>query len=464
MINREEIAKSIRGYSVSLGLLGAGALAVLAVLVGYWPLPPWVKYVQALLILPIIGVLFLVWREHVRVVRTMTQADSAPPASATSRRELLERQDVLMKLVDSQRNKVVSRMAAGVVHEFNNSLQVVVASAAHLQAHPRLDAESRTICREIIDTCTDASHLSRQLLALGERVVMESHVLDATKELEMLDRNIRRLLPANIAVSSEYGDEQLLVQVDPVHLRHTLLRLCLMLGDTMPDGGSVHMGVRAKESSFVEFSVSSRDARLEDAPESGSSSLLGGRGLPAEKEVGDLAVQAFAEQHQGHLSVSSSPEGGTRLGLALPRIVAGEVVADDTAQISLENRLFLVVDDDWRARQAISRTITDARGDVVVASSVEEALERLVHVERSVDVVCADAIMPGQPTRLLLDTLRESFPATKVLVCSAYSEGELVRRGIEIERFAHLGKPFFPNQLVHTIQELLRSTPHYEAN
>jgi CheY-like chemotaxis protein len=136
----------------------------------------------------------------------------------------------------------------------------------------------------------------------------------------------------------------------------------------------------------------------------------------------------------------------------------------DSAPVSLENRLLLVVDDDWRARQAIKRTLTDARADVVLASSVEEALQCLARAERSVDVVCADAIMPGQPTRLLLETLKNEFPSTKVLVCSAYSEGELVRRGIELRRIPHLGKPFFPEQLVWTVQELLSATPPSEVN
>jgi CheY-like chemotaxis protein len=423
-------------------LSGTAGAVVLAVLSGASWAPHWLAACQTALLVCALLLIYGSWWQYRQLLRSWS-ASIQPVAGLRGSVDSAHGPQALGTLVDGQRDKVVSRMATGMVHEFNNSLQVVVACAAHLQASTRLDSDGRALCREIIDTCSDTSQLARQLLALGERVVVEKHAVDAVQELALLHRNVRRIVPANISVQAEPPDDQHWIQVDPVHLRHTLLRVCMVLGDAMPDGGVLQLGVGLFERRDVELSVEGRCAHTDQQLES--------------SDTGYAALEAFAKQYHGQATVGLATGGAVRYTLTLPRLSEGGVSQHPNPSISLANRRFLVVDDDYRARQAIKKTLTDASGDVVLASSVQEALDCLEHED--VDVVCADAIMPGQPTRLLLERLRQNFPETKILVCSAYSEGELSRRGIELRRFAHLNKPFAPEQLVSLVQELLTTSP-----
>jgi len=445
---------SVARRSMALVLSGTSLVVLVTVLGGSWWAPDWLKYSQPVLLALALLLIYASWWQYRRLLGAVASPLTASaPASRFFESDHLPQ--TLGVIVDRERDKVVSRMATGMVHEFNNSLQVVVACAAHLQANARLDPDGRALCREIIDTCSDTSQLARQLLSLGERIIVEKHVLDAGQELALLHRNVRRILPANISVQAEPCQEQLLVQVDPVHLRHTLLKLCMVLGDGMPDGGCLQLRVGSLEPRGVEFVVEEGGAQLNRLEDVELTRVISRARAADADDAGYRAASAFARQYEGEASVGPSAGGGVQYRLVLPRRVDAAATQPENAVISLENRRFLVVDDDWRARQAIKKTLTDARGDVVLASSVQEALDCLEHED--VDVVCADAIMPGQPTRLLLETLRQNFPETKILVCSAYSEGELSRRGIELRRFAHLNKPFAPEQLVSLVQELLAS-------
>lgn len=438
--------------SMAFVLSATALVIVVAGLAGVSWAPNWLAYLQPLLLSCALVLIYASWQKYRSVLHSLS-----PPVQPAAHGLVDSAHDpqALGTIVDGQRDKVVSRMATGMVHEFNNSLQVVVACAAHLQANTRLDSDGRALCREIIDTCSDTSQLARQLLALGERIVVETHAIDAAQELALLVRNVRRILPANISVQADPSQDQILIQVDPVHLRHTLLKLCMVLGDAMPDGGTVRLRVGLFEQRDVEFVVEGCRAQLGPLDVS-AMPTLSVAGFD-EGDPGYAALAVFAKQYQGQVRSGPTSEGGVSYTLALPRLYDGAVTQQQSSPISLANRRFLVVDDDWRARQAIKKTLTDARGDVVLASSVQEALDCLEHED--VDVVCADAIMPGQPTRLLLERLRQNFPETKILVCSAYSEGELSRRGIELRRFAHLNKPFAPEQLVSLVQELLTAQP-----
>jgi DNA-binding NtrC family response regulator len=73
--------------------------------------------------------------------------------------------------------------------------------------------------------------------------------------------------------------------------------------------------------------------------------------------------------------------------------------------------------------------------------------------------MCIDGVMAGLGTADVLTRATELAPAMAVLVCSGYVREDLLRRGVEAGRYAFLAKPFTAEQLISTVDSVLRSAP-----
>jgi DNA-binding NtrC family response regulator len=112
-------------------------------------------------------------------------------------------------------------------------------------------------------------------------------------------------------------------------------------------------------------------------------------------------------------------------------------------------KTILMVESDEQVRDVCSAMLKSAGYDVLPARSCEEALRIEKSVGNAIDAVVCDCNLPdtdGVRTALQLSRLRPSVPC---LLISAGSD-EMIP-----PRFAFLGKPFAPDQLRHTIAQML---------
>jgi two-component system, cell cycle sensor histidine kinase and response regulator CckA len=115
----------------------------------------------------------------------------------------------------------------------------------------------------------------------------------------------------------------------------------------------------------------------------------------------------------------------------------------------------LVVDDDALMRTLIRRTLTAAGYSVFTAPGVPEARLLLPSIERSLDVLLADVVMPGGLGPELVGTILSVGRDTRVVYMSSYPVDKLKAHGVELGGAGFLQKPFMPNQLVDRIRELV---------
>ncbi len=119
----------------------------------------------------------------------------------------------------------------------------------------------------------------------------------------------------------------------------------------------------------------------------------------------------------------------------------------------------LVVDDEPRVRKLVSVTLENAGYEVTLASSAEEAIERIA--EMVPDVVVSDVMMPGIGGLGLLARLREN-PRTEfvpVILLTARNEKEQIVEGLGLGADDYLPKPFDTRELVARVQSKIRRPP-----
>jgi signal transduction histidine kinase/CheY-like chemotaxis protein len=387
--------------------------------------------------------------------RTEQALEAAHASSERAKRESDEKQTALLRLVEAQKFEVLAQLSASVAHDFNNSLQVIMANASTLHQTLLADSDEAGCAAEILDMCSQSSKVARQLLTLGQRLVLEKKVLDLGAELQSTQRALRRLIPSDIQLSVQAGLGYT-AYADPVQLKQAIFNLAINASHAMPDGGTLEISLEQDAAGAGVVIVRDNGHGMDEETRrkifEPFFSTKGAQGTG----LGLATVRAIMEQHQGRVEVRSELGVGSEFRLWFP---PSEDTLSDSGEslripVDLQSTRVLVVDDDPRVRNAIIKMLTSTGATVFGASHGEAALAEL-ESRGAIDVLCTDAVMPKMPTRELIAKVRERSPGVAVLVCSAYVENELLRRGIEMRDVAHLPKPFSPEQLIAKIGSLL---------
>ncbi len=127
-------------------------------------------------------------------------------------------------------------------------------------------------------------------------------------------------------------------------------------------------------------------------------------------------------------------------------IEAPAVPADDAAHL-------LIVDDDTRIRELLSRYLTDQGFRVTTAADAGEARRKLDGID--FDLLIIDVMMPGESGLSLTRSLRE-VKTVPILMLTALAESQARIDGLEAGSDDYLPKPFNPRELVLRINNILK--------
>jgi PAS domain S-box-containing protein len=152
--------------------------------------------------------------------------------------DVTERNRLEGELRQAQKMEIVGRLAAGMVHDFNNLLTVIAANSQSLLAdlteeHTRQDVVT------IQDATARAADLTRQLLLFARKAVPQRRVVDLNRHLANVERMLRRTLGNGVTLVAALSDAPVFVLADPAQLELMAMNLALNARDAMPNGGTL---------------------------------------------------------------------------------------------------------------------------------------------------------------------------------------------------------------------------------
>jgi len=116
----------------------------------------------------------------------------------------------------------------------------------------------------------------------------------------------------------------------------------------------------------------------------------------------------------------------------------------------------LVVDDDSRIRDLVSRYLHENGFVVLTASDAGKASDVIQRFD--LDALVVDVMMPGQSGLAFTQSLRRDGVETPVLLLTALGEAEDRIDGLESGADDYMPKPFEPRELVLRLNAILRRT------
>ena len=386
-------------------------------------------------------------------------------------------------LRQSQKMDAVGGLAAGVAHDFNNVLAVILGHADLLLGEPSLTNDMRESLGEIRGATVRAAELTQRLLAFGRQQVLQPRKTDLNQSVSGLDKMLRRLVGEDVDLVVGVAVDAALALVDPGQMEQVVLNLVTNAREAMPRGGkltvqvsNVHVGeanvgeAGAGEPSglmpghHVLLAVTDTGVGMEPATkarifEPFFTTKAAGRGTG----LGLATVFGIVQQSGGTITTDSEPGRGTAFRVYLPQ-VDPEAGADAPASekirsgVQLRGRgTILLVEDDTAVR-VVTRTVLRNAGYLVLdVANGEEALYLAEKHLDAIDLVLSDVVMPRMSGPELAERLWAARPSLNVLYMSGYTAGAIVQRGVLAPGVAFLQKPVAPNVLVHKVREILHA-------
>jgi signal transduction histidine kinase len=148
------------------------------------------------------------------------------------------------RLRQAQKMELAGRLAAGLVHDFNNAVLVAQACLASITESPGDQAAVRDQANHAAEALMRASTMARRLGRFGRPDDGARRLVDLNEVVRGTLRLASPITGPTIDLDVRCHAQALSVHVDPGQIEQALLNLCFNARDAMPDGGTLRITTR----------------------------------------------------------------------------------------------------------------------------------------------------------------------------------------------------------------------------
>lgn len=386
-------------------------------------------------------------------------------------------QERLARLRQEEEVKHAERLqvlTSGVAHDLNNLLTVVYGHVdllrldlgAYVSAHESLDQIAVTVRR--------ATDLIQQLLAYAGRARLKLALVDADMLIRETSKLVKPLIVPRITLHIRLEHALLPIHADAVQVQQVLMNLLLNAAEAIGDQpGTITVAAETKMLDTATRQAMGRAHPLDDRPylviavsdtgcgmdsatrervfEPFFTTKSNGRGL------GLAATYGIVREHNGAISVESTPGHGTTFVIVLPTAapLAPPLAADPVASDATTRGTVLVIDDEDAVRALAARMIQRLGFQALMAEGGSNGLALADQHLADISVVLLDLTMPGMAGDRVAQELRKLRPDLPIILTTGDLESQTIAELISIPHTAYLPKPFSLDELQRQLQRFV---------
>ncbi len=354
----------------------------------------------------------------------------------------------------------LSDFAAGLAHEINNPLAVIIEAAGwvedlledEVKKSPNAD-EMRRALRQISTQAGRCKEITHNLLSFARRVpgrVYDVNVNDLMREV--LATFEKRAATRRVAIALHLDQRVPTRRLSPTEIQQLLVNLLNNALDALePDGGRIDVTTRCEQGDVI-IDVADTGPGIPEAvlprifdPFFTTKPVGKGTGLGlsicygiAHNLGGSISVESQAGRGTTfHVRIPEHPAGGAELGQARAHL------EEEDAGSGLGPRsptVVLLVDNEEGFVETVAKRLERRSLVVLTASSGQEAIARL-EAHPGVDVVVLDVKMPDMDGTEALKEIKRRAPLVEVILLSGHSTVESAIDGMRLGAFDYLVKP-----------------------
>ncbi|HLX11549.1 MAG TPA: PAS domain S-box protein, partial [Bacteroidota bacterium] len=389
------------------------------------------------------------------------------------RKSEIERRKLEEQLLQSQKLESIGTLAAGIAHNFNNIMAIILGYASLLR-NTKLDEEkARHSVEAICKAVGRGSDLVRELTTFARRTEPSFAPLSLNSMLSELIKLLVDTFPHSISVKFAPQDHLELVIADQNQLHQAVLNLCVNARDAMPKGGSLTIAThvcsaddikgrfhKAEQGKYVCISVTDTGIGLSEEelnrifePFYTTKELGKGTGL------GLAVVYGIVQRHHGYMDVQSQSGKGSTFSLYFP--VASSSRSADLQEISVSDDVvggketILLVEDEELLLHFLKYILEMKGYTTMLARDGEEAVEVFEANQDKIDLVLTDIGLPKRSGWEAFQMMKEIRPSIKVILASGYLDIDRKAAMHDSGASDFIQKPYIPNDLLHRLRKVL---------
>lgn len=366
------------------------------------------------------------------------------------------------RAVDASKHESLTLLAAGIAHDVNNILAVILNTVE--TAHAAVDSNTRSdALMAVRDAVKRGSAMTKELMTFAGETKTALEPRSPSNIVLEISRLVERTLGPNVSVSYSLADGLPDIDVDPNQFWKVLFNIMKNAGEAIGDNpGHITLTTQAFDMTeeFASGFASEHPIRpgrgvifkiADDGPGINKemlprvfdpyvSSHTTGRGL-------GLAIsRAVVDMHGGGIKVESEIGRGTTFIIYLPEShLSKSKVAMQPPPVPAKGEVphdVLVVDNDEAILKTCAILLRSIGIVPHVARTRNEALGVLRRGPDRIGAVLLDANLGAIDTVRLLEAMRSAVPSLKVVISSGSNEEE-IRKMFDSASFdAFLGKPY----------------------
>ena len=376
------------------------------------------------------------------------------------------------RALDASKRESLTVLAAGIAHDMNNVLSIVLNAAEARDADP--SGDSLRALTTIRDAVRKGSSMMRELRTFAGENKMTLMRARPKLVLEDVRPLASRVVGKNVILTIESQDDVPDVDVDPGQFWKVFFNIIKNASEAI---GS-RPGHITLDAIPFEMTVGDASGFLSEHPLAPGPGVLfrivyDGSGIPPDlltrlfdpyvsskalgRGLGLATVRTIVEAHGGGIRVKSKPDEGTTFLIFLPEsklpvAAAQESSAEAAPPAALDD--VLVVDNDEAILKTTSILLKVLKLTVHTARDRREALAIVRRHSDRLRAILLDAHLGGIDTVRLLNAFRIGAPNVPVVVISGSSPEEICEMFRAHPYDAFLAKPFTMNELKLAITRL----------
>ncbi len=380
------------------------------------------------------------------------------------------------QMVQMQKMEAIGRLAAGITHDFNHILALIMAQAEEILYHLPPDDKMRDQMGEIIHAAQSGAKLTRNLLTFSKTQSPEPRKVNLKHSIEKTREMLDRLVPQNIHVRFEAKSDDIFVYMDPAQIDQLILNFVLNARDALPDGGTIQISldrVTFKRPKQVKNTLISpgRYARIRVTDD--------GIGMSEEVQkqifdpffstkekgkgtgLGLSTNYGIVHQNKGFIVVHSQLNQGTTFEVYLPQVTdmsnqpnPRPPAAGDSAS---STPTILLVEDSDIIRNVVKEALRRRGYEVLIATNAEEARAYFHQKSSDISLLISDIQLPDANGIDLARQFQQQMPDLKMVLMSGLGFPELNETGLQEGRITFLQKPFTMDEFWQKVESLLEA-------
>ncbi|MBI5233953.1 MAG: response regulator [Deltaproteobacteria bacterium] len=372
-------------------------------------------------------------------------------------RDITEDRNIQRKVSLSSKLAALGEMSAGVAHEINNPLQVILSNIEIIEP-----AAGEAVVVKRLKNMKDAvlriKSIVRDLLVFAREQTTDADDIDINPAVKKaVDIMHPQLGNVGIKLSFECTDTPLVVRCNGNLLQQVIVNLLQNAKDAIEETGigeTVSVRTSIRGSNFVIIEVSDNGPGMSNEvmdkifdPFFTTKDVGKGTGLGL--SVSRKSIKSVG----GDISVVSTQGRGTLFEISLPmsNTTAKESIEADQLvdKACLLDKQVMAVDDDMDVLGVIRQTVGPNVSSLDCVANGKTAVEKML--ETNYDIVLLDINMPGLSGREVYKQIREKKPylAERIIFLTGDTESEKTNKFLKLTNCQYLSKPFQTKELLY---------------